>query len=170
MSIVTGIDYSVLEEFRETVKVKFNEHTCDLPLILAKDAGIAEIYYSKMRLLESKYALLMVRREQIAELADKGKEDSNVIDADGFKAIYAMTEESEQLLDKMADVAKLSQEILKFIKPYLDNVFISENVSVYSLLEKATPSKINSTFVCMLLGSVALKKQEEQNTEESEKN
>ena len=44
MSIVTGIDYSVLEEFRETVKVKFNEHTCDLPLILAKDAGIAKIY------------------------------------------------------------------------------------------------------------------------------
>lgn len=174
MSIVTGIDYSVLEEFRETVKVKFNENTCELPLILAKDAGIAEIYYSKMRLLESKYALLMVRREQIAELADKGKEDSNVIDADGFKAIYAMTEESEQLLDKMAvvaaDAAKLSQEILKFIKPYLINVFISENVSVYSLLEKATPSKINSTFVCMLLGSVALKKQEEQDTEESEKN
>ena len=77
------------------------------------------------------------------------------------------------MADVAADVAKLSQEILKFIKPYLDNVFISENVSVYSLLEKATPSKINSTFVCMLLGSVALKKQEEQeeqNTEESEKN
>ncbi len=174
MSIITGIDYSVLEEFRETVQVKFNEHTCELPLILAKDAGIAEIYYSKMRLLESKYALLLVRREQIADLADKGKEDSNGIDVDGFKAIYAMTEESEQLLDKMAvvaaDVAKLSQEILKFIKPYLVNVFIAENVSVYSLLEKATPSKINSTFVCMLLGSVALKKQEEQDTEETEKN
>ena len=137
MAKVSGIDFSNMEEYRETVQVTTPKGLIDLPLIPVRDANIADTYLRRNDVLRSQYFILQERLKQRASACERAQQEIeesgdleikanlNTLDTiDG--AMEAIKKSQEKLLQLERESHALCDEIHVFIKPYLEGTDVLE--------------------------------------------
>lgn len=171
--LISGIDFSKLADFRESVQVKISEgNIVDLPLITLRDAPRAEMFLSRADSIRAEFSILHARAKDRAEAAKGVKEE---VEKDPE---VALTLTGEQTFDRFEDTVKaiadsqrrmdavivraneLADDILEFIAPYL------EGTGVVEQLKKVEAVYTTRTLQAMLYGNAIYAQEEEDKQEE----
>lgn len=158
---LTGIDFSGLEKFRESVNVTLPDGTeAELPLITLRDAPIATSYLRENDMLVTKFAMLSEKCEgkskAIKDAADErdGDEDADLTDAE----IKILSGTAESLIDfqrenreLIKELNKLCDDIIVFITPYFTDTTVIDCLKTREAKFTITVLKL------MLYGAEALK-------------
>lgn len=168
MPKVSGIDFSILKQIRETVSVRLLDgNVVELPLISLRDAIIANTFLQRNDTIAVQYATLQARLQHKSELI--AAVDAEALTADkGFDAV----DESMELINRMnkraAELAResraLCDEIHEFIEPYLKGTGVLEQ------LKECEDKYTIEILTLMLQGAEALNSTEEGNGNDAKEN
>lgn len=173
---IAGIDFSAIADFRKSVKVKLSEtQTVELPLILARDAGMADLLHREVGAVRMRYASLMVRledmqKEALAAVKEEYGEDVTVNSGSEVSDRLAATqiEHLQKLQELTTQAASLHDRVLNFLTPYLKNIKLETGEPLISRLAVLESVKTFDILACMFYGEAALQDTESEATEEDE--
>lgn len=161
MKDIVGIDFTAVEQYRESVSMKLTPTlTVELPLILGKDSAIADVLLRKADAVSARYALIIARARAMSDAAEKAevsevRDTTKDIDLLDKSLVESITE-----LDKIAEINKqaqqVSEEVIKFIAPYLESITIDNGVKFVDRLQTLEPKWAIKILTCMLYGVSAL--------------
>lgn len=166
MPKVSGIDFSVLDNIRESVSVRVADGSVvELPLLKLRDAGVASIYLQRNDTIAVQYANITARmRHKQAMLANVPSDTKGV--ENGFDVIDGALCTLKDMYKKAEELAKenreLCDEIHKFIAPYL------EGTGVLETLEQCEDRYTIDILRLMLYGKEAMKEGEQQGGDDKE--
>lgn len=156
---VVGIDFEALNTFRENVEAKLpNGKLVKLPLITLRDAATANIYLRKFDLLRTKYSL---EATKLMELGEGAKEQGEVEDTDAnIKLLSKATDAAMDAINRSKELIDatnaLIDEVLIFMKPYLEDIKVDENQGFISFLRESEPTFTIRVLQCMMYGKAAI--------------
>lgn len=172
MPKVSGVDFSGINRVRDTASIILMDGTTvELPLIPVRYANEGLVLLQRNDMLASRYAVvqskLKLKAEALEEIKTKLTEDKSKLEEvitddqlDIFENTYASMQE---LHNKTADLCKesnkLCDEIIEFIKPFIDAEIIEQ-------LEQLEDRCTVTVLELMLYGSDAIANGEEPKAEE----
>lgn len=133
MPKVSGIDFSVLKKYRESVNVRMPDgDVVALPLIPLRDAGIATTYLQRNDTIAVQYSTIQARLEQKSKLIAEAHEGEELTAEKGLDVVDETMELIKQMYKRAEDLARenhaLCDEIHEFIAPYLKETKVLEQL------------------------------------------
>lgn len=173
---IAGIDFSAIADFRKSVTVKLSEtQTIELPLILARDAGMADLLHREVGAVRVRYASLMVRledmqKEAIAAVKEECGEAVTVASGSEVSDRLAATqiEHLHKLQELTGQAASLHDRVLTFLTPYLKDIKLETGEPLVKRLATLEAVKTFDILACMFYGEAALQDAEPEDTEDAE--
>lgn len=169
MPKVSGIDFSVLKQYREAVNVRMPEgEVVELPLIPLRDAGIATTYLQRNDTIAVQYETIQVRLQEKSKMLAEAHEGEELTADRGLDIVDETMELIKQMYKRAEELARenhaLCDEIHEFLEPYL------KETSVLEQLKECEDIYTIEVLKFMLYGESAANKEAEEGDSTEEEN